>query len=110
MNLTWFDRTLLAIATVFLGTIALRPVLEPQVARAQSQAPSLYIEPGIQMLNSPDRERHVKGKMVVDLNTGDIWGFPTATEYPYPMDSVKPVPATSSPMYLGKFDLGAIRR
>ena len=110
MKLRWFDRALLGIAAVFLGTIALRPLFAPQVAQAQSQTPSLYFEPGIHMLNSPNRELHVKGKVVVDLNTGNIWGFPTASEYPYPVDNVKPAPATSSPIYLGRFDLAAMRR
>ncbi len=110
MKLRWFDRALLGMATIFLGAIALRPLFAPPVARAQSQTPYLYVEPGIHMLNSPDRERHVKGKVVVDLNTGNVWGFPTASEYPYPVDNVKPAPATSSPIYLGRFDLAAMMR
>ena len=110
MKISWFDRSLFGLIAVFLGILALRPLFTPQVARAQSQTPSLYMEPGVHMLNSPDREHRVLGKVVVDLNTGDIWGFPTGSEYPYPINNVKPVPATSSPMYLGKFDFAAMRR
>lgn len=110
MKLSWFDRALLGIIAIILGAFALRPLFTPQAVAAQSSTPSLYIEPGVHMLNSPDRQHHIMGKVVVDLNTGNIWGFPTASEYPYPINNVKPVPATSSPMYLGKFDLAAMQR
>jgi hypothetical protein len=110
MKLNFFDRSALALATVFLGMIALRPLFTPEVARAQGAQDHLYIEPGIKMLLSPDRTRQTQGKVVVDLTTGNIWGFPTSQDAPYPIDTVKPQPATSSPIYLGKFDLAGMQR
>lgn len=108
MKLSFFDRTVLALMTIFLGVLALRPLFTPEVAQAQSAQDHLYIEPGIKMLLSPDRERKTQGKIVVDLTTGNIWGFPTSPDSPYPIDTMKPKPATSSPIYLGKFDLNGM--
>src|SRR5262249_60911569 len=110
MKLNLFDRTALALATIFLGMIALRPLFAPGVARAQSAQDHLYIEPGIKMLLSADRSRQTQGKVVVDLTTGNIWGFPTSPDTPYPIDTVKSQPAASSPIYLGRFDLAGMQR
>jgi len=109
MKLNLFDRVALALATAFLGLIALRPLITPEVAQAQTAQNHLFIEPGIHMLLSPDRTRQTQGKIVVDLTTGNIWGFPTSRDTPYPIDSAKPQPGTSLPMYLGKFDLNGMR-
>ena len=110
MKLNLFDRAVLAMATLFLGILALRPIFAPGIVQAQGASDHLYIEPGIKMLLSPDRTRQTQGKVVVDLTTGNIWGFPTSTDAPYPIDTVKPQPATSTPMYLGKFDLNGMRQ
>lgn len=110
MKLNFFDRAVLALATIFLGMIALRPVFTPETVRAQSAVDHLYIEPGIKTLLSPDRTRQVQGKVMIDLTNGNIWGFPTSTDAPYPIDATKPQPATSSPIYLGKFDLAGMQR
>lgn len=110
MKLNFFDRAVLVLLTIFLGLVALRPFFTPDVARAQANVDHLYIEPGIKTLLSPDRTRQVQGKVVVDLTNGNIWGFPTATTAPYPIDAATPQPATSSPMYLGKFNLAAMQR
>ena len=36
------------------------------------------------MLKSSDGSKQLYGRMVVDLRTGKIWGFPTYTTDPYP--------------------------
>jgi hypothetical protein len=110
MKLNLFDRIVLALATIFLGVIALQPQFTPQIAQAQGASNHLYVEPGIVSLFSPDKTRTTQGKVMIDLATGNVWGFPTATEAPYPIDHVAPQPATSSPMYLGKFDLTGMHR
>jgi hypothetical protein len=46
----------------------------------------------------------------IDLRTGDVWGFPTASSAPYPVVMTSNEPPLSKPIYLGKFDLGAMRR
>ena len=110
MKLNLFDRAVLALATIFLGILALRPLLTPEVTLAQGASNHLYFEPGITTIISPDKTKTTQGKVVVDLATGNIWGFPTGTEAPYPIDHVAAQPATSSPMYLGKFDLAGMHR
>jgi hypothetical protein len=52
----------------------------------------------------------MQGKVVIDLRTGEVWGFPTLDRVPYPVDWTKPTPPVSSPMYLGKFDFAKMRR
>jgi hypothetical protein len=49
---------------------------------------SIYIEPGTIALRVPDSGGAIgEGKMVIDLKTGNVWGFPTnVTGSPYPID------------------------
>jgi hypothetical protein len=98
-------KVLLLVIAVFLALIALRPFFTAQPVHAQN--PDIYpffIEPGYTTLRAPDGSRQVTGKMVVDLRNGDIWGFPTLTSSPYPIDNTVSTPPTSRPIYLGKFD------
>ncbi len=71
---------------------------------------SLYIEPGVRMLRAPDGSRQVLGKVVVDLRTGNVWGFPTTVDQPYPVDISTQQPPTSKPFMLGRFDFGGMHR
>ncbi len=98
-------KILLLIIAIFLGIIALRPLFAPQAVHAQgADGYPFFIEPGYSTLRAPDGSRQVTGKVVVDLRNGDIWGFPTLTASPYPIDTTVSTPPTSRPMYLGKFD------
>jgi hypothetical protein len=103
--------TLTAIA-VFLGVLALHPLAAPQPVSAQSggDSPDLYIEPGTTVIRKPDGSAQMQGKVVIDLRTGDVWGFPTIDRVPYPVDWTKSTPPVSPPMYLGKFDFSKMRR
>src|SRR5690348_319052 len=98
----------LTILAIFLGIIALRPVAHPIAVHAQGDSPYLYMEPGTTMLRSPDGTTQVQGKVVIDLRTGNVWGFPTLSGAPYPVDPTTSKPPVSTPMYLGKFDLSKI--
>ena len=108
---------LLAIAVALIA-IALKPLRQPRPAQAHTQvtppqttaSDPLYIEPGVVMLRSLDGNTQVFGKMVVDLNTGSIWGFPTLTGQPYPVDISSTKPPVSHPMFLGTFAFGDINR
>ena len=108
MKLNFFDRVLLTLIAIFLGVLALRPFIAPRTVSAQPEAHNLYIEPGTTMLHSSAKDRHVIGKVMVDLNTGKIWGLPTITDAPYPIDSTKTTPPVSTPMYLGRYDFSVI--
>jgi hypothetical protein len=42
---------------------------------------------------------------VVNLRNGQIWGFPTFTQDPYPVNAVNRTPPTCHPFLLAKFAL-----
>ena len=95
---------LLSIIAVALVAIAMEPIFVPHPAEAQSGAPyPFYIEPGSEMLRAPDGSKQVYGKVVVDLSTGKIWGFPTNAPQSYPSAGMQNKPPTSRPFELGKF-------
>ena len=98
---THFWLKLIAIA---LLTIVIRPYLAPERVQAQSGSPyPFYIEPGTKMLRAPDGSRQVYGRVVVDMRTGKVWGFPTFTADPYPVNGADSKPQTSHPFALGRF-------
>lgn len=82
----------------------------PPVVQAQSSNYPIYIEPGVTMLRAPDGSRQVLGKVVVDLRNGNVWGFPTTVQQPFPIDVTQQKPPTSTPFRLGRFDLSAIEQ
>jgi hypothetical protein len=96
---------LLSINAVALVAIAVRPVITPPAAEAQSTVYPLYIEPGSELLRSPDGTTQVYGKVMVDLRTGKIWGFPTLAPQSYPSNQLQNKPQTSRPFELGRFAL-----
>jgi hypothetical protein len=98
------SRFLLAVIAIALAAIALRPYMVPGPAHAESGAAyPVFIEPGVQMLKASDGSKQVYGRMVVDLRTGKIWGFPTVTPDPYPFNALNSKPETSHPFELGRF-------
>jgi hypothetical protein len=96
---------LLLVIAIALVAIALKPLRSPAPAQASTNTGfyPLYIEPGVQMLRSPVGAEQVYGKVVVDLRTGKIWGFPTLTQSTYPIDIGSNKPPVSHPMFLGTF-------
>jgi hypothetical protein len=97
-------KSLLALIAIALGAIAIRPYAAPDYAHAQNTAAyPVYIEPGVQMLKSSDGSKQLYGRVVVDLRTGKIWGFPTMTTDPYPFNAMNSKPQTSHPFELGRF-------
>jgi hypothetical protein len=102
---------LLAIIACLLAVLAFRPVVAPPPAQAQDrEVHHFYIEPGTTTVKSPDGSVSVLGKVVVDMATGDVWGFPTTVVQPYPVDSTKTTPPTSRPIYLGRFAFEQAKR
>jgi hypothetical protein len=97
------SKLLLSVIAIALVAIAIRPYIAPGAAHAQSTAYPVYIEPGVQMLKKSDGSKQVYGRMVVDLRTGKIWGFPTMTTDPYPFNALSSKPETSRPFELGRF-------
>ncbi len=104
MKNDFFSKLLLSIIAIALVAIAIRPYVAPYPAQAQSNtAYPVFIEPGVVMLKSSDGSKQLYGRMVVDLRTGKIWGFPTQTTDPYPFNALNSKPQTSHPFELGRF-------
>ena len=111
MKLDWFVKLLLAMSVLILAALVFRPFVQPAPVQAQAaDSRSFYVEPGYTMLRKPDGSGQMYGKMMIDMRTGDIWGFPTLVEGPYPVDVSKAEPPKSHPMYLGKFVLSEAGR
>ncbi len=97
---------LLSIIAVALVAIAVQPIFAPRPAEAQTGALyPLYIEPGSELLRAPDGTSQVYGKVMVDMRTGKIWGFPTLAPQSYPSSNLQNKPPTSRPFELGRFAL-----
>lgn len=95
---------LLSIIAAALMAIALQPLFTPRTAEAQSTAAyPFYIEPGSELLRAPDGSKQVYGKVVVDMRTGKVWGFPTLAPQSYPSNGLQNKPPTSRPFELGRF-------
>jgi hypothetical protein len=98
-----YTKVMLTVIAALLAALALQPAIHPAPVQAQSDAPSLYIEPGITYLPNPETRSEVPGKLVVDLKTGYAWGFPTIFA-----NNLKP--PTSRPIYLGRYDFEGMKR
>jgi hypothetical protein len=95
---------LLGVIAMALVVIAARPYVSPvPVAADSAPAHAFYIEPGVQNLRYPDGTGQVYGKVVVDLRSGKIWGFPTGTVDPYPSYPLDSKPTVSKPFALGRY-------
>jgi len=104
-------KALLLVISILLALIAVRPYVSPASARADSgDMYPIYIEPGVSMLRAPDGTQQVFGKVVVDLRNGNVWGFPTLTQDPYPSPGTSSKPQTSHPFLLGKYAFADINR
>ncbi|HXK04281.1 MAG TPA: hypothetical protein VMS37_17895 [Verrucomicrobiae bacterium] len=110
MRANTYTQCVLTAIALLLGMIALRPTTNPVTVHAQSDTSWIYVEPRTTMLRKPNGTGQMQGKVFIDLRTGDIWGFPTLSDAPYPVDTTKPEPPVSEPMYLGKFDLSKMKR
>jgi len=107
------DRYSKVVLTVIAGSllaIALRPFANPPRTFADAASSHVYIEPGVFALRAPDGSKDLLGKVVVDLQTGQIWGFPTGSRSPYPISVHGPKPAVSEPYLLGQFDFRSMQK
>ena len=111
MRIDLYTKCVLTGIAVTLGVVALRPALFPApVAAASADYSYLYVEPRVTTLRRPDGGEQVQGKVFIDMRNGDVWGFPTLSGAPYPVDLTNPQPPVSMPMYLGKFDFSKMTR
>ncbi len=110
MKSTRLMNLLLTLIALLLGALLVRSFVTspPIYAQSQGGAYPVYVEPGVKMLRAPDGSRQVLGKVIVDLRNGNVWGFPTTTDQPYPVDVMKQNPPTSRPFQLGRFDFSGM--
>jgi hypothetical protein len=104
-----YTKCVLTVIAVLLAVIASRPIANPIAVSAESNYGHLYIEPGTTTLRNPDRTQQIEGKVVIDMRNGNVWGFPTLSSTPYPIDTFHEEPPVSAPMYLGQFDFSKIK-
>ena len=102
------NRFLLAVIAIALVVIAARPYIQPQPVQAQMAGDGFWFEPGVFMLRQPN-DGPVLGKVAIDLKTGNVWGFPTGTNDPYPESPIDAKPQIFHPIPLGKFALSEAR-
>ena len=97
---------LLGLISLLLTALLFRPLWKlPAVSADSVQEYPLFFEPGVYMLRAPDGSRQVFGRVAIDRRTGTVWGFPTTTQDPYPVNPVETKPQTSRPFVLGRFAL-----
>lgn len=95
--------TLTAIA-VFLGILALRPLLSPASTPAESTATFAPLQFSESINEFESKNGHMIGRLAIDLRTGNIYGFPTDGNA-YPRNPLKAGIVVSEPVLLGRFDL-----
>ena len=107
-----FAKTMLVVIAGLLGVLVFHPVFQPAPVLADHDSAHphpFYVEPGYTALRKPDGNT-VYGKMVIDLRNGDVWGFPTIVQGPYPIDVMSNKPVQSHPIYLGQFVFSEVTR
>ncbi|MGA3188876.1 MAG: hypothetical protein ABSF22_17360 [Bryobacteraceae bacterium] len=104
-----YTKAVLTVIALLLSALVMRPI----AVRADTEAPALYIEPGTSPIRNLNGGIAADGKIVINVSTGDVWGFPThSAGSPYPIDSLAVDGKITAvrPVFLGKFDFSAIRR
>jgi hypothetical protein len=105
-----YTKFILTIIALLLGVLAFRPALRPLPVRAQADSPRFYFEPGSTVIRKPGGDIQLPGKVVVDLENGDIWGFLTNNQdLPYPVDVLNDKPPVAPAIYLGRFDFAGMK-
>jgi hypothetical protein len=101
-----YTKVILTVIALSLVALAFRPI----AVQAQADHPRFYVEPGNTLIRKPGGDVQVQGRVFIDLQNGDIWGFPTNTDLPYPVDLINNNPPVSTSIYLGRFDLSGMKR
>ncbi len=104
-----YTKAVLTAIAVLLAGLAMKPAA---VQAQQNEAPNLYIEPGTSPIRNLNGGVTSEGKVVINLSTGEAWGYPThGNGAPYPIETLPEgrSPAVK-PVYLGKFDFSQFRR
>ena len=105
---TIYTQIVLTVIAIFLGILACRPSTP---VLADSQSLNLWVEPGTTNIRDVKGGTLGDGKIMINMNTGDVWGFPMKIAgVPYPTEALTGPKPVTIPAHLGKFDLDVIRR
>lgn len=104
-----YTKIILTAIAISLAVLAFRPAFWPAAVQAQTDSPRFYVEPGNTLIQKPGGELQLQGRMMIDLRNGDIWGFPTNTDLPYPVDFINNTAPVIGAVYLGRFDLSSMK-
>jgi hypothetical protein len=99
-----YTKITLTMIAIFLGIVALRPLLAPVNARAESTATFAPLQFSESLNEFDSKNGRMVGRLAIDLRTGNVYGFPTDGNF-YPRNSLKPGPVVSDPVLLGRFNL-----
>jgi hypothetical protein len=103
-----YTKAMLTVIALLLAVLVMRPA----PVHADTDSPVYFVEPGTSPIRNLNGGVPGDGKIVINMSTGEVWGFPThAAGAPYPIDSLNlnDRPPVSRPVYLGKFDFAAMR-
>ena len=104
-----YTKAILTVIALLLAVLVLRPA----AVHADNEPATLFVEPGTTPIRNLNGGIPGDGKVVINMSTGDVWGFPThGAGAPYPVDSLNGNERTpvSKPVYLGRFDFAAMKR
>ena len=99
-----YTKTMLTAIAIFLGILALRPLIAPGSARAESTAVFAPMQFSENLSEFESKNGRMVGRLAIDLRTGNVYGFPTDGNF-YPRNPLKPGPVVSDPILLGRFNL-----
>jgi len=109
-RIDFYTKAVLTLIALSLAALAMRPV---PVAAQMESATTFYVEPGTSPIRNLNGGIPGDGKVVINMSTGEVWGFPThGAGAPYPVEAL-PLSSrapVAKPVYLGKFDFAAMRR
>jgi hypothetical protein len=108
MRIDIYTKVVLTVIAVLLGMLVLKPAVSPAPVQAQADYSDIFIEPATTVVRAPDGTGTYQGKVVIDRRNGDVYGFPTDTNAPYPFTTTTSQPPVSKPIYLGQFDFSAM--
>lgn len=110
LRIDLYTKAVLTAIALLLAALATRPAA---VQAQQNEPPNLYIEPGTAPIRSQSGGIPSDGKVIINMSTGEVWGYPThGAGAPYPIETLPgdSRPSPVKPVYLGKFDFSQFRR
>jgi hypothetical protein len=108
MRVDIYTKIVLTAIAVMLGMLVLRPAVAPVPVQAQADYDYLFVEPGTTIVRNPNGQASYQGKVFIDRRNGDVYGFPTDTNAPYPFTTTTSQPPATKPIYLGRFEFSAM--